>query len=82
VGETPSKAHQKTRRLLIAQSSSAPLLSPAPADADVAELQRWVNPEYLKAGAMDRIRAHMCDQSSVQLQDFLRYASRRGVWYG
>jgi hypothetical protein len=72
VGETPSKAHEIARRLLIAPSTSAPSLTPAPVDADVAELQRCVNTEYLKEGAMDRIRAHMCDQSSVQMQDFLR----------
>lgn len=66
----PARARRPTQH----PHSLPPTLLPLP-DADVAELQVWVNGEYLRPGAMDRIRAHMCEHSSVQLQDFLKYVT-------
>lgn len=34
-------------------------------------LSEWVNPEYLKQETLDSINEHFCENSSIQLKDFL-----------
>lgn len=64
VAEQPKKK-QKSKS---AGNKTTSLLS---AD-DSAELAQYINPEYLKASVMKEINSAFCDQSSLQLKDFIR----------